>query len=587
MILEALTRYYDALVKQGRASPPGWCAAKVSFALRLEEDGRIAGVLPLRHEEQRGKKTVEVPDALQVPEQVVRAMGISPNFLCDNSSYILGMDEKGKPERTRDCFAASRALHETILSGTDSPAARAVLAFFARWDAEAVFDEVEASREEIIKGGNLVFWFQGGFVQDDPAVRAAWEAHRQAPDPEAVSGRCLVTGETGPIARIHPLFRGIQGAQSSGASLVSFNAPAFESFEKSQSYNAPVSEATAFAYGTALNVLLTDRRYVQKVGDTTVVFWSEDADPTYQEFLCALGFGMPPEGTARMDQNTLEHIVRSIASGGPVSLEDIPLEADTRFYILGLAPNAARLSVRFFLQNSFGAFLEQVAAHYRRLAIVKPAYIQDGALYLSRLLLETVNPNVRDKAATPLLSGAVLRSILTGAPYPAALMNAVMLRIKAERAVTYGRAAILKAYLLHNGPEQYKEELTVGLNEGNNSVPYLLGRLFAMLEWLQEAANGATTVKDRYFNAACATPAAVFPLLLRLQNSHMRVVRRDKPGQAVNLDKAITALMDRIGDTFPAHLTMGEQGEFQLGYYQQTLKRYEPKQKTAEKDEEE
>ena len=158
MILEALTRYYDALVKQGRASPPGWCAAKVSFALRLEEDGRIAGVLPLRHEEQRGKKTVEVPDALQVPEQVVRAMGISPNFLCDNSSYILGMDEKGKPERTRDCFAASRALHETILSGTDRPAARAVLAFFARWDAEAVCDEVEASREEIIREA---IWFSG------------------------------------------------------------------------------------------------------------------------------------------------------------------------------------------------------------------------------------------------------------------------------------------------------------------------------------------------------------------------------------------------------------------------------------------
>lgn len=582
MILQALYAYYDALAARGEISPPGWCDAKVSFALDVGEDGTLHGVIPLKVPTADGKK--QIPQLLRVPEQVKRASGISANFLCDNSSYFLGLDDKGKPSRSRQCFEASRKHHDSILAGVDSPAARGVLAFFAKWQPEnaASHPALAAYLDEILKGANLVFSVDGRYAQEDPAIRTAWQSCRAVKNDGAAVGRCLVTGETAPIARLHPAIKGVQGAQSSGASLVSFNAAAFESYgheqadKTGQGLNSPVSEDAAFAYGTVLNRLLADREHVQYIGDTAILCWAEDAEPLCQDLFCGAMFGSASD---RITQEDLWSTVRAMADGLPVDLNGIPLRPENHFYILGLAPSAARLSVRFFLQDTFGNMMTHLLEHYRRLEIVKPSYVERGDLPLWKLLNETVNQTSREKKASPPMAGAVARAILTGGMYPVSLFEQTMMRIRAEQNITYGRGAIIKAFLMKNDQFHVPEEvLTVELNEQSTYLPYVLGRLFAVLERVQADANPGikATIKDKYFNSASSSPATIFPLLTKLSQSHLRKLNT---GLRVTHEKRITELEGRIGQTLPAHLSLPEQGAFHLGYYHQVQKLYEKKVK--------
>ena len=582
MILQALYQYYDALAARGEISPPGWCDAKVSFALDIDESGTLRGVIPLKRIPDGGKK--EIPQTMRVPEQVKKTSGVVANFLCENSSYFLGVDGKGNPARSRQCFEAAKTLHGAILSGVDSPAARGVLGFFDRWQPEnaEAHPALADYLEEIKKGANLVFSVNGQYVQQDPAIREAWQNHCAARSDDAVVGRCLVTGQTAPIARLHPAIKGVQGAQSSGASLVAFNATAFESYgheladQTGQGLNAPVSESAAFAYGTVLNRLLADREHVQYIGDTAVLCWAEDAEPLCQDLFCGAMFGSAYE---RITQKDLWGAVKALADGAPVDLDGIPLHPENHFYVLGLAPSAARLSVRFFLQDTFGNMLKHLLEHYQRLEIVNPSYIENGALPLWRLLGETVNPNSREKKASPPMAGAVARSVLTGGMYPVSLFEQTMMRIRAEQNVSYGRAAIIKAFLTKN--DQFhvpKEVLTVELNEQSAYLPYVLGRLFAVLERVQLDANPniKATIKDKYFNSASSSPATVFPLLTKLSQSHLRKLNT---GLRISYEKRITELEGRICQTLPAHMSLPEQGAFHLGYYHQVQKLYEKKVK--------
>lgn len=363
---------------------------------------------------------------LEVPEQESRSVNILPFFLCDNAIYLLGLDTKGNPKRALQCFEASKKLHREILSGVDHPAARAILAFFDRWDPAAAAENryVKDHLAGLTAGGNLIFQADDQYAQGIPALREAWEAYCAAQE-QGVELPCLVTGARQPIAILHGKIRGVKDAQSVGANLVSFNSSAYESYgrDKAQGLNAPVGKYAAFAYVTALNALLANSEHRLIISDTTVVFWAESANPDFQIlFNAAMN---PKEDNQKMLCAILEKISRGLPPKEGVNPE-------TPFYILGLAPNAARLSVRFFLQDSFGNFLKHIQQHYSDMEIEKAPY---EFPYLSPywLLRETVNPNAKDKSGSHLLSGAVMRSILTGAPYPQALMNAVMLRIHAEQ----------------------------------------------------------------------------------------------------------------------------------------------------------
>lgn len=598
MILQALYAYYIAMEAQGNIVRPGWNPAKVNFALVLDREGNLVNVIRLREETLKGNKKIEVPRMMSVPNPVKRSVNIAANFLCDSPAYFLGIDSDEKDERARKCFCASKELHGKLLQNVDSPVAYAIRAYFENWDPEIARENpmLIPHLKEILTGGNLVFRVDQVFAHEDPMIAQAWDAFQGEETGEEI-GRCLVTGEIAPIAKLHPSIKGVKDAQSSGAALVSFNASAFESYGKSQSYNAPVGKMAAFAYATALNALLTDRGHVKQLGDTTVVYWAESAEQEYQDFFGSFALeDSDQDQNRKFTEDDLKRAMELLAEETPYNFNGVELDPNMTFYVLGLSPNAARLSVRFFLRNNFGGFIKNLENHYRRLEIVKPSFDERIRLSPNSLLFETINKNAKDKnkAKSPLLSGALFRAVLNDTPYPESLFQNVMLRIRAEHGVTRGQAAIIKAVLLKQNQKKQNEFLKdkeqegflVRLDDRTEYLPYVLGRLFSVLESIQQAAspNLNTTIKDRYFTSACATPAVVYPTLLGLAQNHMKVVMRDKRGLGITLDKQLKDLMGKIHDTFPKHLDLNDQGTFMLGYYHQTQKRYEKKDESDKEE---
>lgn len=594
MILQALVRCYEALAERGELEKPGWTPVKVNWGLELDADGQVKSLLLMGGTDAKGK---QIPRVMKLPDPVKRASGIATNFLCDNSSYILGIDAKGKPERTRGCFAACAQKHQDILKDVRHPTAKAILNFFERWKPEnaACHPAIQPNLEALLKGGNIVFVTHDAegelqLAQDVPEIRRAWdEAYANSDD--AVMGRCLVTGEEGPVAILHPSIKGVMGAQSSGASLVSFNAPAFESYGKEnardnqgQGRNAPVGKYAAFAYGAALNYMVGHADFHGRLGDTTLVYWAEGAESAYGSAFMAM-MGMGGEDKNEITQKELSGLLTALCQGNTVKWENVPLNPENRFYILGIAPNASRLSVCFFLQDSFGALVTHYQKHQERLNIVRPAFDERETLSMWALLRETAikSPNKPPKFQRQLVE-EMLRAVLTGSRYPSALYTQTEIRLRAEKNINRGKAAMIKAYLLRNVVEQkkdqmhiYKEVLDVELNEQSTYLPYRLGRLFAVLEAVQQKANPNinTTIKDRYFNSGCATPALVFPTLLRLAQSHLSKIGG---GAAVYYDKMITELLGDVTQSYPPRLSLQDQGIFQIGYYHQKQKLFTKKE---------
>lgn len=576
MILQALVKEYENLAQKGLVSKPGWSQAKVSYAIDLNADGSIKVIYSLQTEDQRGKKIVMVPALLYVPEMVTRSSGVAANFLCDNAKYMLGIDTDGTNDRVKDCFQAAKEKHIALLKDVDNPMAKAICSFFETWNPENAKDNgcVQEKWEELNEGGNLIFCMGMDYAQDDPDIKAAWE-DLIGTSGEEQTGICLVTGKKTEIARIHRGIKGVPGAQSSGAALVSFNAPAFESYGKEQSYNAPVGKYAEFAYTTALNYLLSKRENTFSLGDSMIVFWAETGEKKCEDLFC---LSINPQED---NQEQLQKVFDNLKAMRPVDLDDITIDLTQQFYILCLAPNAARLSVRFFYQNTFGTILKNIGAHYKRMDVVRPSWENDRKfLGIYRMLQETVNMKSKEKKPVANMAASVLQAVLSGNRYPASLYTDTMIRIRSEQGnVTYGRAAIIKAFLIKN--YQWKEgEDRMGLNESSNETPYILGRLFSVLESVQKDANPGinTTIRDRYFNSACATPASVFPVLIKLKNSHIKKLEREiGGGSKIYYEKLLTELMGKI-NAFPQRLSLEEQGKFMLGYYHQTQKKYEKRE---------
>lgn len=581
MILQALTEYYQVLYRQGKIAAPGWSPVKVTFALCIGDDGGLEQVIDIQTEQARGKKTVPAPQILSLPAPVKRSSGVAANFLCDNSSYILGVDNKGKPQRSRECFEACKALHEQILEYVDAKAAQAVLKFFRSWDPEAAWEHPALAEhlDDILSGGNLIFRTAEGFVHNDPAVRQAWEDYYNAAD-DGPQGICLVTGELGLVESVHPAIKNVAGAQSSGAALVSFNAPAFCSYGKEQNLNAPTGKFASFAYTAALNHLLADRDHVYRVGDTTVVCWAKGGGDLYQSLF---GFAAMGQTDPAYDESELRGMVKQLCQGEKVDYHEQRLDPDMDFYILGLSPNAARLSVRFFLHNTFNGFLACVQKHYDRLKIVQSRYDQREYIPVWRLLYATIRSRSKfepesykavkqqmEKDLAPNLAGEVFRSILTSTRYPATLYNGTLLRIFAEQKIDRVRTAILKAYLLKNYPNKtsIREVMTLPINYDNEGNAFLLGCLFALLEKIQvDAIEGINqTLVDKFLPTAASTPHLIFDSLLEKSRYHLRKLG-GRYGHRKDLQELLNVYHQKSPNGFPEDLNHIERGEFMVGYY--------------------
>lgn len=578
MLLQSLVKLYEAWAEKGEIEKLGWNPVKISYGISLDEEGNVDEIIHLKTNAPKGNK--EIPSLISLPMPVKRSVGVASNFLYDNATYVFGYDNSNKPDRAKQCFDCFRSVGNKVLENSDDEFSTVIKKFLQKDYSEfenlsdllTELNCTETTVDDILnKGANLLLMPLGKFPTDSKTICESWNSYYEHSD--APKGVCLVTGKDDHIAKLHPVIKNIRGAQAAGASLVSFNATAFNSYGKENGYNAPVSEYAAFAYTSALNKLVSDNDHRIFAGDTTVVCWTEDGESAYQDVFAGI-FNSDDE----VKQKDLRNTIVSIVNGNEVKWEGIPLNPSNNFYILGISPNSARLSVRFFIQNTFGKVMENLLKNQQRMEMVKPGFEKFNYIPLWRILGETVNKKSRDKKCKPHLAGDVLNSIINDYNYPSTLYYGILGRISAEQNINWVKASVLKAYLLKNYDSKYKEEITVDYNENSNNKAYLLGVLFSNLEEIQNTANPGikSTIRDRYFTAASSTPSRVFPILIDLAQNHIKKI--PNVGAKVNCQKMLTKTMAKLGDKFPNRLKLDEKGMFQLGYYQRTQERFTGKE---------
>jgi CRISPR-associated protein Csd1 len=581
MILQELARYYQrkAIDPDTALAPEGFEQKEIPFLIILKNDGDFVQIDDTRTPDGKRKRA----RSFLVPQGVKKTSGVAANLLWDTAEYVLGIDTKGKPERVATQHAAF--VHRLAEFSADDTGVRAVRAFLARVPLAQL--EQSPSWEEIrTKNPVLSFQLAGDveLVCARPAVISALRVGAVDAEPDASNasrGICLVTGQVAEIERLHPAIKGVWGAQPSGANIVSFNLRAFESYGKEgrQGGNAPVGRPAAFAYTTALNHLLgRDSTQRIQIGDSSTVFWASADSPLEDSF--ASLFGEPPKDDP--DRNT--RVVKALYES--VKLGSLNVNRDTtRFFVLGLAPNISRISIRFWMTGTVLEYSQRIIEHFNDIAIDHAPH-EPPFLSLFRLLASTA---LQDEAKNipPNLGGDTMRAILSGLPYPETLLLGAIRRVRAEREVTYPRAAIMKACInrktRRDNPGK-EEEVHVSLDPANTNVGYRLGRLFSVLEKVQEEASPGlnATIRDRFYGAASSTPVTVFSNLLKLSKHHLAKI--ESRGRAVNLEKLIGEITNAIdgGEGFPNHLSIADQGRFAIGYYHQKRAFYTKKPEPAE-----
>jgi len=580
-ILASLAKAYERIAG---APPFGYSAEKIAFVISLNDDGTVVSVTDLRSGEEKKK----APRIMQVPQPVKRTVRIDPNFLWDKTSYVLGvaaenfneLDEKKrkqKIERLANEHAAFTKRHLDAFTNNDDPGLVALRLFLKAWRPQQFAEPLWPAD---MKDQNVVFALESDrrsnvYLHDRPAAKALWE--KLSASAGSTNAVCLITGEKGPVTRLHPAIKNIWGAQSSGASIVAFNQESFASYEHDQGDNAPVSEAAAFRYTTALNAFLAkgSRNRIQ-IGDASTVFWADASDAaTAKDAECAF-VAMFEEVDEDIETGKVGDILERIRKGQPLEEFAPELSRGVRFHVLGLAPNAARLSIRFWFDNDFGVLARNYQRFVADMRIEPPPREANPPLW--RYLVETAVLGKRDNMP-PNLAGEWMRSILTGTAYPQTLLSTVLMRIRADGEVNALRVAMLKALVTRN----YKKEAPVSLDPENTNKGYLLGRLFAAYEHAQIAALGAkvnATIKDKFYGAASAQPRKVFALLEKGSANHLSKVGKQAPGFRVVLERTIGGIMEQMSpgdEPFPASLSAQEQALFGLGYYHQRNEFFQPK----------
>ena len=603
-ILQSLATRYERLAAAGKAPVPGFAPAQISFTIVLDSEGRYVTT----QDERVGDGKKLRPRTWPAPAAPKRTVGIASGAFWDKTSYVFGRTapdatvsaakQAKDAERLVKEHAAFLARHEKLLDRTTDVGCAALLAFLRQWSPD-LYDTLEYAGEMLDQ--NVAFRLEGDnkFIHDRPAVRAALIAEAGAGD-AAPAGMCLVTGDVAPIARLHPSIKGVTGAQSSGAALVSFNLDSFTSHGKTQGANAPVSEAAAFAYATALNGLLTASHtnakgrpvYPNRVmlGETTVPFWAEHGDAESiarvvigdEEDEVDLGDTLPVD--EKTETTKLRDVLHKLQEGYPLQEAAPDMDPASRVYVLGLSPNAARLSVRFWVEQSLADFTQHFQLHWNDMRLNPQPHPWPPPLW--RLLLELAAQ--RDsKNIPPHLSGEVMRAILTGLPYPRALLIHTIMRIRADGDVNALRVALAKAVVTRSarktheafvrqnpGAPSWKDPL-VSLDRDENNVGYRLGRLFALLDYAQYLSVGSVNagVKEKFFASASSTPRRIFPSILRMYQNHLSDARKspETRDRANHTDSEIKQVMDGLEAhmPFPTTLSLDDQGRFIVGFYHQ------------------
>ena len=571
MILQALKEYYDrkAADPESGIAPPGWERKELPFVIVIDADGRVVRVEDTRVPDGKKLKT----KAFLVPHSVKRSVGIASNLLWDNVEYATGIVCKGNASRVAEQHRAFLAALEDY---ADIPAVSAVVKCASRADWESVFASLdEKVRAEWLKVCPFVSFRMEGV--GEPVFRDPEFVSRFGERAFAETGErrlCLVSGGQDVPETLHPAIKGVRDTNTTGGNIVSFNFDAANSFGKTQGGNAVVGKRAAFAYTTALNTLLgKDSRQKMQVGDATVVWWAERSGEPLEEGLIDF-FAEPPKDDPDRNVQAVEALYRSVDTGA-FAVD----AASGRFYVLGLAPNAARISVRFWTVGTAAELATRFRQYFEDLEIARGPNDKKH-LSLWRLLVSTA-PLGKSENIAPNLAGETMRSILAG---PETLLQAAIRRCVVEHAVPYARAKLIKGCLnrkLRNNNPKKEKELTVSLDKENTNTGYLLGRLFAVLEKIQTDANPGinATIRDKFYATASSSPVAVFANLMRLKNHHLAKIGG---GGRVRYEQMIGEIAALLPPEFPAHLSLDDQGRFAIGYYHQNRDLWTSKKDKAE-----
>ncbi len=561
VILQALCEYYQrkAADPESGIAPEGSEWKALPFIIVIDADGGFVTIEDTREGEGKSRRA----RLFLVPCAEKRTVGVKANLLWDNVEYALGANPRGRSDVAMRHQSFLQRLQAQLPERSADHVVHALLTFLEGKPLDRIEESPSVTstwNEALETNANVTFRIDGSVDS------TLCETFRRRILPRAggtTSGElCLASGAAGPIARIHPAIKGVRDAQPSGASLVSFNLAAFESFGRTQNFNAPISELATFAYTTALNCLLSkDSKNRVQVGDATTVFWSDRVSTLENQF--AALFTMAPKDDPDRDILAVQSLYKSLDTGASIA------ESQTRFYVLGLAPNAARIAVRFWHHGTIAEFSQRIRQHFDDLDIARDPK-DTGRLALFWLLVE-IAPQGKVENVPPNLAGDLVRSVLTGTPYPVTLLQQTIRRIRAEREVTRTKAAILKAMLNRDSRIHSRQqmEITVALDPTNVNPGYRLGRLFAVLEKIQEDAQPGinATIRDRFYGAASSSPVTVFPQLLKLKNHHL--AKLEHPAFRAAHEKRLTEIIGGLSADMPAHLAMEDQARFAIGYYHQ------------------
>ena len=572
----------------------GTSKQKMSFIVVLTPDGKLFDIQDAKIQKvippakKGGKeKIVSVANDLIVPGGAhPSGSAPTPRLLWDSTAYIFGCypdkakkNDKDKEKARKALFPSFRERHRNFrdANGLHDPGLDAVVTFLDSWNPDDIPDNVRDKIERF--GDNFgTFAIQGkpGYVYESPVVMEAALREMLETDLKAPRGTCLITGKTDEplVATVETKVK-LAGTSVGGGAIATFNAPAYESYGKEQTFNAPLSEAAAFKAYNALNLLISDSSHHFKLADTTVVFWTEKKTQT--ENLLSWIVNPPTADESAMDTALVQRIQgfwKIVSQAGDPDLTELGDDASTPFFMLGIEPNAARIVVRFWHESSLGDFIQRLRRHAHDMAIQKTFPNEPDHIPLWMLLAQTAR---EAKGIPPHLAGALLRSVLEGLPYPEALYQLTLNRVnvahdkyKVGGKVSYCQASVIKAFLTRNTNQK---GLTMSLNTKNTNQAYLLGRLFATLEMTQNDASGGVNagVGDKFYSSASSTPRIVFPTMLDMFRKWIKKLSSDKPGLAVVRDKLVGEILDDIDSTegFKSQLSLEERGLFALGYYQQ------------------
>lgn len=608
MLIKALCDYYDVLAEKDLVLPDGYSEVPIKYVIALTPEGKIDSIISCMKTEEQPQKNGKVkeklvPQTMRFPKRTEKP-GIESNTIEHRPLYIFGLnlekdklnpeDRTGKAEKSHRAFAEHNL---RFIEGLSSPIINAFRNFLMNWRPEE-----ETENRHILDlgkdyaGAGFAFCLRGNpdlMLHTDPQIKEKWEKEyaKDQSKPGEHQAQCAITGEVSDIARIHSKIKGVAGGAATGGVLIGFNNPSENSYGNDQSYNSNISELAMRKYTEALNYILKRQAHKIVMDDITIAFWAMDGgdehEMTFQEMLMSQSSRKSADEVNSMLKSLLSRGMKTRITTNELEELDEDLDGNIDFYIVGLKPNSSRISVKFLYRKKFLDMLWNLAKFQEELQVseeVKVVPLSSIKMNCMSLKENDGNSNMkyvprsRDEKINPELFSNLLKSAIYGRPYPKALLETVIRKVKTDKYVTKTRAGLIKAYLMNNWGnrrDEKKEEWKVSLNKNNYNEAYLCGRLFAVFEGIQ--ATSAETklnapITDKYYSSAMETPMVTFPTLERLSSAHMRKIRIKKP-RTYNLYNALkTEIMNKFDGDFPKRLTLEQQGEFILGYYQQSVK---------------